>query len=255
MANGQSTNPDIVVCSDARAISLDAAYRFTALNAAAAAAGKPFTVALAGGNTPALLYRLLASEPFRGAIHWSNTHLFFGDERAVPIDSRFSNYRMAKETLIDRIDIPASNVHRIHGEQPDTELAASAFERELASIFPNAQVPRIDLILLGMGSDGHTASLFPNMPSLTENSRWAVRSEPGLDPFVPRITLTLPVLNNAANVLFLVAGADKAEMVSRVLTGPPDPQALPSQSVRPTNGSLTWLLDRAAAARLALNSE
>jgi 6-phosphogluconolactonase len=247
MANVSSTSADIVICSDAQALALDAAHRFTALAAARSRAGQPFTVALAGGNTPALLYRLLAAPPFVGAIDWNSTHLFFGDDRCVPTDSQFSNYRMAHGTLIGPIGLPDANVHRIHGEEANIEAAARAYEAEIMSFFASESQPRFDLVLLGMGSDGHCASLFPGTRALAETSRAVIVSEPGLEPFVPRITLTFPALNNAANVLFTVAGPDKADSATRVLTGPPAPETLPAQSVRPTDGTLTWLLDRAAA--------
>lgn len=251
MAEALATVADIVVCSTAQSIAIDAAHRFVALCGAATRSGKPFTVALAGGRTPEALYKLLASPRFRESVDWTMTHLFFGDERCVPVDSPFCNYRMAHEALIGSIEIPAANVHRIAADQPNPEQAASDYQSELARIFGSGQVPAFDLILLGMGSDGHCASLFPGTAALAEKSRLVVRNEPGLEPFVPRVTLTLTVLNNARNVLFLVAGADKAETAVRVLEGPYAPTELPSQSVRPTGGTLTWLMDRAAAHRLA----
>ena len=238
MADAPSTGVDIdiVVCSDPHAIAVDAAYRFTALSAAAARIGKPFTVALAGGHTPKELYRLLASSRFRDGVDWANTHLFFGDERCVPVDSPFSNYGMVYESLIHPLGLPSGNLHRIPAEQSDAERTATDYATEIAAFFAGEALPRFDLILLGMGSDGHCASIFPGTAALHEKSRWVVRNEPGLEPFVPRITLTLPIINNAANILFLVAGHDKAETAARVLAGAPDP--LPSQSVRPSNGFL-----------------
>lgn len=241
---------EIVRFEDKNALSRDAAYRFTALAAMSARAGRPFTVALSGGSTPAILYRLLSSSPFRETLSWSNVHLFFGDERCVPPNSPDSNYRMAFETLISHIEIPPQNVHRMPGELADHGAAARQYESDLRAFFhlSNGEGPRFDLILLGMGPDGHCASLFPHKPALQERQQLVVATDPGLQPFVPRLTLTLPTLNNAANVLFLVAGADKAETLARVLNGPPDPEALPSQNVVPINGSLTWLIDREAAA-------
>jgi 6-phosphogluconolactonase/glucosamine-6-phosphate isomerase/deaminase len=138
----------------------------------------------------------------------------------------------------------------MHGESSNSEQAAVDYAADLAGFFGAGAVPRFDLILLGMGSDGHCASLFPNTRGLAESARWVVVNEPGLQPFVPRITITLPVINSAANVLFMVAGADKTETVVRVLTGPKQPNDLPSQAVHSTDGTLTWLLDRAAAAGL-----
>jgi len=244
--------PERIVFTDRMSLSRDAAFRFTALAAMAQNAGRPFRVALAGGSTPALLYSLLANLPFRDAIRWENVHLFFGDERCVPPDSPDSNYRMADEALFSRIDIPAGNSHRMPGEWGDPDAAAEQVAAELRAAFSlkSGEIPRFDLILLGMGPDGHCASLFPHKPALHERQRLVVPTEPGLEPFLPRRTLTYPVLNNAANVLFLVAGADKAETLARVLEGPPDPDARPSQAVAPANGALTWLLDRDAASRL-----
>ena len=245
---------EIVLFADKNAMRRDAAYRFTALSAMSARAGRPFTVALSGGSTPAILYRLLAASPFRETLPWNNIHLFFGDERCVPPDSPDSNYRMAFETLISQIEIPAQNVHRMPGDLADRDAAARQYEAELRGFFhlSEGEWPRFDLILLGMGPDGHCASLFPHKPALQERRRLVVATEPGLQPFVPRLTLTLPVLNNAAHVLFLVAGADKAETLAHVLQGLPDPEALPSQAIAPTDGALTWLIDRDAAARLTV---
>jgi 6-phosphogluconolactonase len=252
MGNGVAATADIIVCKNPDSLALDAAYRFAALSAAATRTGRLFRVALAGGNTPAKLYRLLASAQFRDSIDWNSTHLFFGDERCVPIDSQFCNYKMAAETLISPLRLPEANIHRIQAEQPDPEQAALQYENSLAQHFGESTLPRFDLILLGMGSDGHTASLFPKTTALAENSRWVVRNEPGLEPFVPRVTLTFPVINNAANVLFLIAGKDKAAITVKVLTGPLIPQELPSQSVQLANGILTWLFDRDAARDLQL---
>lgn len=250
-----SSTVDTVVCSNAAALIADAAYRFTAIAAAATRSGRQFSVALSGGRTPAALYRVLAAQPFKSAIDWTATHLFFGDERCVPPESPFSNFAMAKQALIDPIGLPPANVHRIRAEQVDPANAAEEYALELGRFFGDASAPRFDLILLGMGPDGHTASLFPRRPALEENHKWVVSTEPGLEPYVPRITLTLPVLNSAANVLFLVTGEDKASTVARVLTGAPAPADLPSQSVHPVDGTLTWLVDRAAAAGIAADAD
>ncbi|HLJ56654.1 MAG TPA: 6-phosphogluconolactonase [Chthonomonadaceae bacterium] len=244
------TRAESIIFPDAHAIARDAAHRFVSLSAAAARAGRRFSAALAGGRTPEELYRLLASDLFRGAVEWRSVHLFFGDERCVPVDSPYSNFRMANEAMLKPLGLPASNIHRIEGERPDTDAAASAYEKDISQFFGATGTPRFDLVLLGMGGDGHTASLFPGTAALSATDRWVVRNEPGLEPFVPRITLTLPVLNGAANVLFLVAGQDKAQTVARVLAGPDAPTELPSQSVRPASGTLTWMLDRAAASAL-----
>lgn len=252
MSESSKTGREVVVFEDTEALSRDAAHRFVSLAARKTRAGGIFNVALAGGATPEMLYGLLASPPIRETIDWAQVHLFFGDERTVSPDDADSNYRMANATLFSRVALPAANIHRMPAEGPDLEAAAQAYETELRSHFILSAadtIPRFDLVLLGMGPDGHTASLFPHKPALQEKVRLVVASEPGLKPFVPRLTLTLPVFDGAADVLFLVAGADKAETLQRVLNGPADPDALPSQSVAPTDGSLVWLIDRAAMGR------
>jgi 6-phosphogluconolactonase len=202
-----------------------------------------FTVALAGGNTPRDMYRRLTQPPYGAALPWTQTQVFFGDERMVPPDSPKSNYRMAKETLLDHVPIPLDHVHRIRGELPPDE-AVRLYVDELRSVFGAAGVPRFDLILLGMGPDGHTASLFPGTPALdnTTDLVTAVHLAPtaaGAAHAAWRVTLTLPVINAARHVVFLVAGADKAEPLRRVLAGDP---TLPASRVRPSNGTLTWLV-------------
>ncbi len=241
-----------VLFEDVGSLSLDAAYRFTALAAQSAGAGRPFAVALAGGSTPATLYGLLAAAPFREAIAWENVHIFFGDERCVPPDAPESNYRMAWETLLAHVPLPEANIHRMPAEWPDHEAAARQYAAELRGFFQlgGSQWPRFDLILLGMGPDGHTASLFPHKPALQERQRLVAATEPGLKPFVPRLTLTFSAINHAAHILFLVAGADKAETLARVLEGQSEPESLPAQAVAPENGTLTWLLNKDAASRL-----
>ncbi len=248
-------NRDVVVFENAASLSLDAAYRFVAYYHQAKAKGKPFRVALTGGTGAVGLYALLAEEPFSSLIDWSMVHLFFGDERYVPADSEHSNYLLAKKSLISLIPIPENNVHRIPSEINSVSSAASLYEEELRLEFriKDIAMPQFDLILLGMGPDGHCASLFPNMPSLKEIDSLVVASAPGLAPFVERITLTLPVLNTAKQVLFLVHGGQKAEMVKNVLEGERDPDRYPSQSVVPVNGRVTWLIDRPAAGRLAIS--
>ena len=245
------------------ALSHDAAHRFVSLAAQKISQRQPFRVALAGGSTPALLYSLLAASPFYEEVEdWSLVHLFFGDERCVPADAPDSNYRMAHDAFYPakggptRLFLPHSEggiLHRMMADLPDREEAALQYEQTLREQFrlEAGTLPRFDLILLGMGPDGHCASLFPHKPALQEEERLVVVTEPGLKPFVPRLTFTLPVLNHAAHVLFLVAGEDKAETLARVLTGPRNPEVLPSQSVLPTEGTVTWLVDREAASRLS----
>jgi 6-phosphogluconolactonase len=249
MSESSGIRREVVVLEDKEALSREAANRFVFLVNRKTQAGGVFNVALAGGSTPEMLYGLLTMLPFREEIDWTQVHLFFGDERAVPPDHADSNYRMANATLFETLALDPGNIHRMPADMPDLEAAADAYEAALRAHFGLPAVdgaPRFDLILLGMGPDGHTASLFPHKPSLRERTRLVVATEPGLKPFVPRLTLTFPVLDQAANVLFMVAGADKADTLHRVLHGAADPDALPSQSVAPTDGTLVWLVDQAA---------
>lgn len=218
------------------------------LSQAAAAHGRA-TVALAGGNTPRAVYELLAAPPLRDAVPWRQVHIFWGDERCVPPTDPQSNYRMAREALLEQVPVPAEQVHRLAGEAPNPLAAAAAYEATLRGLFPGVAAPPFDLVLLGMGEDGHTASLFPGSPALEERVRWVAA------PYVPRLnahrlTLTLPALNGARRVCFLVAGSAKAAMVRRVLAPRIGEEPLPAALVRPTAGDVIWLLDEAAAADL-----
>ncbi|MBI5361816.1 MAG: 6-phosphogluconolactonase [Planctomycetes bacterium] len=207
-----------------------------------------FRVALAGGSTPRKLYAALVGAP----IDWSKVLFFFGDERCVPPAHADSNYRMARETLLSKVAIPNTNVHRIYAETDDEQAAAEEYEEELERVWGliHHEMPRFDLVLLGMGADGHTASLFPGTKALEETKRRVVANwVEKLGAW--RITLTAPVINAAREVVFLVAGADKAGVLKEVLQGPRDPARLPSQLVDPSDGELVWLVDRAAAAELA----
>jgi len=222
--------------------------RFLHLVRAALRSRDQFTVALAGGSTPRQLYSLLTEK----RLDWERLHFFWGDERCVPPDHANSNFRMADEVLLSHVPIPAENIHRIHGELP-AEEAALDYEDELRHFF-RYQTPRFDLILLGLGSDGHTASLFPGTPAVREKVRWVVgvdhRSPP--PPLVNRVTLTPPALNAAANIIFLVSGTEKAERLAEVLQGPYQPELLPAQIVKPVDGHVCWLVDQAAADKLTL---
>jgi 6-phosphogluconolactonase len=201
-------------------------------------------VALAGGGTPRRTYELLAEPPHRAAVPWGLCQVFFGDERCVPPDHADSNHRMAREALLSRVPIPPAQVHRIRGEAEDADAEAARAEAELRAALGPA--PRLDLAVLGMGPDGHVASLFPGSPALAEERRLALAVVAAKPP-PRRITLTLPALCAAEAALFLVAGAEKAERVAEVLSGrAPD---LPASRVRPAGESI-WLLDAAAASRL-----
>jgi len=201
-----------------------------------------FTLALAGGSTPRAAYSRLASGDSRLQLDWQRTHVVWGDERCVPPDDPESNYRMAKETLLDWVPIPGDQIHRIRGEY-DPEQAAADYERELRSL------GSLDLVLLGLGEDGHTASLFPGQAAVHETERWVLAvPTPAGDMW--RVTLTPAVLNLARNVTFIVSGAAKSLRLAQILEKPVDADRLPAQAIHPIQGRLTWMVDRAAAARL-----
>jgi 6-phosphogluconolactonase len=239
------------IFDDAEAVSHAAADEFVRCGREAVAARGRFTVALSGGSTPRRLYQLLAGPPWEDRIDWGRLEVFWGDERCVPPDHPDSNYRMAREALLTRVPLPPAHVHRIQAERPDHDAVARDYQAEIARTFgveAGGGTPSLDLILLGMGPCGHTASLFPSTAALNETIRWVVPN------FVPklnadRITFTYPMLNRGRVVLFLACGADKADVLREVLEGPAEPQRLPSQAVR-SAGMLEWFLDRAAAARL-----
>ncbi len=240
-------NPEIVIFPDPPALAREAARRFTDLAREAAESRGRFSVALSGGSTPGALYRLLAVEPDRGQIPWAQVHLFWGDERCVPPDDPGSNYRLAGDTLLDHVPIPAGNVHRVRGEL-EPGAAARAYERGLNDYFCGPRT-RFDLILLGVGGDGHTASLFPGSGALQESERLALAVEAHYEGRpASRVTLTLPAINTARHIWFLVTGSAKADIVQAVLEG--EDGGLPAQRICPTAGVLTWLLDAGAASQL-----
>ncbi len=239
--------------ADAAALARQAADLFTTLATEAAQEYRSLSVALGGGSTPKAMYELLASVAYRERIQWPLIHFFWGDERYVPADHPDSNYHMAYDALLSKVPVPAANIHRMATENPDEEAAARAAEADLRAHFKlEAEgLPRFDLILLGLGDDGHTASLFPGKAALAVTDRLVVATPPGrLPPPVDRLTLTLPVINAAAQVVFLVAGAGKAAALKGVLH-PVAGEDLPAARVRPTDGTLLWLTDRAAAAQAA----
>jgi 6-phosphogluconolactonase len=246
--------PNLRVFPDLAALTEGALKLVISLIDEAVHARGQFYIALSGGNTPADLYRQLGSPPAVERIPWSQVQIFFGDERCVAADHPDSNFGMVRRTLLSTAPIPSDQVHRMAGELPP-RVAAAMYEDELRTGFriaPGA-LPRFDLILLGMGPDGHTASLFPFTEALKETQRLAVANHaPQLN--TDRLTLTLPVLNNARSVTFLVAGEDKADALASTLEGRPEPDRYPAQSIRPHDGALTWLVDRHAAARLTSHS-
>lgn len=207
-----------------------------------------FRVALSGGSTPRALYTRLAAPPFRGEIDWKSVLFLWGDERCVPPGDPRSNYRMAREALLDPLGIAPGAVVRIEGERPPEEAAAE-YERALRERFAGEDPPRFDLVFLGMGADGHTASLFPKSPALSERRRFAVASR-APDPPEPRVTLTYPVVNAARRIVFLVTGAGKSGVVRCLLERRRGWQDLPASGVAPCDGKLLWLLDREAASQL-----
>jgi 6-phosphogluconolactonase len=206
-----------------------------------------FAVALSGGNTPQRTYELLAEPPYRDHVSWGQVHVFWGDERCVPHADPRSNIRMARQALLDKVPIPASQIHPIScGKAP--EEGASEYEAALREFFGN-RPPRFDLIFLGLGENGHTASLFPRLPVLQEQMRW-VSGVYVEEQDLYRVTMTAPLINHAAVVACLVSGTSKAEVLKEVLEGPADPERLPAQLIRPANGELHWLVDQEAAALL-----
>jgi 6-phosphogluconolactonase len=237
---------EVEVLPDAWALAERASEEFAGLAGQTLLTRSVFTVALAGGSTPQQMYTRLAT----AKIDWKHIHFFWGDERCVPPSSTDSNFCMANKALLGSIPVPGENIHHIYGEFP-AEEAALKYEEELKRFFGN-QIPRFDLVLLGLGGDGHTASLFPGNPALREKKRWAmaVRHNVPPPPRVDRVTLTLPVLNAAVQVIFLVSGAEKAERLAQTLNDPSQPDLLPAQAVRPIHGTVRWLVDQAAAVKL-----
>lgn len=239
--------PIVRTYPDLDAISAAAAAIVAGTIAHAAGDGRPARIAVSGGATPKRLFETLAQPPWLDAVPWANVRLCQVDERPVPPDHPDSNYHLLKETLLDRVPVPPGNIHRIHAEL-GAEAAAAAYDMELRSFLPVGAdgFPRLDLVLLGMGDDGHTASLFPHSPGLHEAERWAI-ANPVEKLGVERVSLTYPVLNAAARVVFSVSGAAKGPALDRVLRGERDIEELPAQGIQPVNGELIWLVDAAAA--------
>lgn len=242
--------PQIIVLDEAEAMSVRAAEEIVHISGESICTHGQFTLCLTGGNTPAEIYSLIATR-FQLSVDWNAVHLFWGDERCVPPDDEASNYGMANRTMLSRLNLDADQIHRMRGED-DPQAAAAAYEEELRDFFTleQGEFPRFDLILLGMGDNVHIASLFPGIPAIHENSRLAVAVEVDA-PQRRRITLTPPVLNHAARVMFIVSGQGKAEAVRLALEGPRDPDKYPAQLIDPDRTEVMWLLDRAAAGKLS----
>lgn len=241
---------EIRLCEDAAALAQQTAAELIRLAGESIAARGRFTVALAGGSTPRAAYTLLASAAHRDQVPWPQMHFFWGDERHVPPDHADSNYRMAHEAMLAHVPVPANQVYRIAAEK-NAQQAAEEYSAALKTFFRLApgELPCFDLILLGMGPDGHTASLFPGTTALHERTQLVVA--PWVSKFTTfRITMTVPVLCNAAHVIFAAGGADKAATLKQVLRGEYRPSLYPSQMIQPTAGRLLWLVDKAAASQL-----
>ncbi len=238
---------DVIICRNTDDLAQRAATEVVKLAQLSVRDKKRFAVALSGGSTPRALYSLLAAPEYGQKIFWPHVHLFWGDERCVPPDHGDSNYRMVRESLLSKIQIPEANIHRMAGEK-EPRVAAAEYEEKLKEFFQLAPgaFPRFDLILLGMGEDGHTASLFPGSDALKETKRLVVAT------YVEklnahRLTLTLPVLNHGAAVLFLITGGGKAAVVKEILRDGGEPSHFPAAQVRPPDGRLLWLLTEDAA--------
>jgi 6-phosphogluconolactonase len=236
--------PSVRVYPDADSVARAAARAFVDLCNEVLTGSDIFSVAVAGGTTPRLFYQILGSDYIR-SVRWERLEVYWGDERYVPQRHRDSNFRMFHEALLDRVHVPLVNLHPMptHRDKPDD--AALDYERFLQVQFEGPW-PRLDAIMLGMGADGHIASLFPNSPALDESKRWVVATQSPVEPR-ERLTLTLPVINAAANILLLVSGEEKALAVSRALAGPAGSLQCPASAVHPVDGRLTWWLDEAAA--------
>lgn len=246
--------PHVAVCPTPDDLAARAADMIVSAAVAAIAERGRFRIALAGGSTPEKAYELLHSPERQSAFDWNQVDWCFGDERFIFDTDKDSNYAMAKRTLFDKAPVKLTSVYPISAEFSAPGKAAQAYAKKLAEVFQipaDGPPPRFDLILLGMGDDGHTASLFPGKGSLREEKAWVTASLPGvLPPRLDRMTLTFPVLNAARHVLFLVAGAKKADKVREILHDHPPLDTHPAAGVSPTDGELTWLLDAAAAEKL-----
>lgn len=242
----------IEILPDAETLALRAADLFALAAQEAAAARGRFAVALSGGGSPRAFYGRLARQQFSQKVPWRRVQLYWGDERCVPADDPASNYGMARDSFIKHVPLPAVNVHRVHGEE-EPSRAAAAYDHELQGLAaferPRSELPVFDLIHLGLGKDGHTASLFPRSEALVEEDRLAVATE--APDGSPRVTITYPVINAARRVWFIVSGPEKAGMVAEALEGLRVPKAVPAQAVAPVHGDLLWLLDEAAASELS----
>lgn len=234
-------NRTIEILRDPKEVATRAAEIFVATANEAIKIQGRFSIALSGGSTPKALFELLAREPYVSQIEWQHIHVFWSDERCVAPEDEQSNYRMANEALLKRVPIPQTQIHRMHGED-EPQMAAKNYEQELIAHFKSDE-PRFDLILLGMGDDGHTASLFPNTTAIDENKK--LTAAPFVDKFkTHRLTFTFKTINAAAKIVFLITGASKAETLKAILSVAK--KDLPASLVKPKNGETLWLIDEAA---------
>lgn len=242
----------IRIYNDLESLSQAAAEIFVIQSRQASLICGRFAVALSGGSTPRRLYELLAAPPYRDRVHWNEVHIFWSDERCVPEDDPRNNANMARQVLLNHVPIPAANIHPIQCSLSPSS-AAEQYEQELREFF-STQNPNFHLVLLGLGTNGHTASLFPNTPVLSENQRWvsAVHIR-ALN--MDRVTFTAPFINQASQVVFLVTGVDKARVLEKVLEGPYQPRKLPAQLIRPNDSQPIWLVDKVASRKLTSQNQ
>lgn len=245
---------EILICADAEELAREAARRFAELAERFVRSARRFTVALSGGSTPKAMFRTLHEKPYADSLPWRSIFFFWGDERCVPPDHADSNYRMANETLLSKVPVPRENIFRIPAEDEDHERAAASYSETIRQfvnpVATEPEQPHFDLVFLGMGADGHTASLFPGTAALRVNDRIAAANYvEKLQSW--RITLTAGTINRARNIVFLVAGEDKAPALKEVIEGERDPEKYPSQLIEPCNGSMLWIVDEAAARLLS----
>jgi len=244
----EKSNSQIIVLSDLEAMSHKAAELFIDISRNCIRSRDKFSVAISGGLTPRKLYTLLGSKYYCEQVDWQHIHLFWVDERCVSKEHEESNFRMTFDTLLSKVPIPEGNIHRMKGEEAPNK-AAREYEEDLRRFFGMSGLPIFDLILLGMGEDGHTASLFPGSKSLGETARLAVPVYLGKQ-HRNRVTLTLPVLNNAARIIFLAAGRSKATVLAEILGDGEKKRRFPAGKINPIHGNVTWLIDQEAAGKL-----
>ncbi len=243
--------PELMICDDSEELATAAAERISRAAAEGIAARGRFTLCLTGGSTPRRTYTILARQQGPASVDWSKTFLFFGDERFVPPDDDRSNYKMVRQSLLQNAPVAADHVFAVPTQLSSPQKAAEEYARTLKAFFGGGAWPEFDLVLLGLGDDGHTASLFPGAAALRVTDRWATFSPPGvLPPPVDRVTLTFPVFNAARQVMFLVSGANKTEALAEVYQGRASVKQRPAAGIRPAKGHTVWLVDRAAAGSL-----